>query len=317
MQTRQATQAASHRQCSQHAVECSPALAGMANSSMPHIRDPQQAATANTPQTAGTSVRRRLCEASPSEEQMVADMQAYEQQMAEGYQDYLACPVNITDAEAAANQRNLTSLQQEAEEMQKAEAEMQQDLEAAAEAAELESHSECLQAAAEFILTPSSLPHLYTDDMYIQKSIKHLLAICEKAQTSRQQAEVQTLRQEILQLQMQSAGDKFQNAALQATNWCAHQNPTNAVQQTNMTAKFAADCRALDQARVELLGRIETENEKHRCCICMAAQKDVMLFPCMHTDFCMGCISKHMQFGKDCPICRIPIRGVLPTNIVQ
>lgn len=63
--------------------------------------------------------------------------------------------------------------------------------------------------------------------------------------------------------------------------------------------------------------RLETEAEKQRCCICMAMHKDVMLFPCMHTDFCMTCINKHMQRGKDCPICRVPIRGVLPTHLAK
>ena len=328
VQTRQSTQAASHPRRLQYDGKCLPAsactltTAALASGRTSQAQAPQQASTANTPQTAGRSVRRRICEASPSDEQMVADMQAYEQQMAEGYQECLGCTVNITDTGAVAklNQRNLTSLQHEAEELQTAEAQIQQDLEVAAEAAALESHSECLHAAADFILTPNQSPFLAADN--IQKTVqaaKHLLSICEKAQNFRQQAELQTLRQEIQQLQMRSAEDKNQCAALQATNGCAKCESLwdYAVQQTDMMTKFVNDCRALDQARIELLIRIELENEKHRCCICMAAQKDVMLFPCMHTDFCMGCIGKHMQFGKDCPICRMPIRGVLPTRLAQ
>lgn len=63
-------------------------------------------------------------------------------------------------------------------------------------------------------------------------------------------------------------------------------------------------CRALDQERAELLTRLHAEAEKQRCCICMSEQKGAMLFPCMHTDFCMTCVDRHMQRSNGCPLCR-------------
>lgn len=110
----------------------------------------------STPQTAGRCVRRRLCEASPTEEQMVADMQAFEQEMVEGYLNHLSCSANATESAATAHHRDLLSLQREAQALQDAEAEMQQDLEVAAEIkAETEHLALCsdrLREAADLIL---------------------------------------------------------------------------------------------------------------------------------------------------------------------
>lgn len=64
---------------------------------------------------------------------MVADMQAYEQQMVEGFLHPLCCPADTTKSAATANQRDLLSLQREAQALQDAEAQMQRDVEAAAE----------------------------------------------------------------------------------------------------------------------------------------------------------------------------------------
>ena len=91
---------------------------------------------------------------------MVADMQAYEQQMVEGFLEHPSCPADTTKAAATANQRDLLSLQREAQALQDAEAQMQRDLEAAAEvAAETEYLRLCwerLHDAADLILNPAS-----------------------------------------------------------------------------------------------------------------------------------------------------------------
>lgn len=52
-------------------------------------------------------MRRKVCKASSSDEQMVADMQAFEQQMVETYHDH---PANLSEAEAAARQHDLLSI---------------------------------------------------------------------------------------------------------------------------------------------------------------------------------------------------------------
>ena len=177
---------------------------GMLPSQLCHDQHDRVRANANTPQTAGRCVRRRICEASHSDEQMVADMQAFEQQMVEGYQDYLGCPAKFNDAEAAAHQRNLFSLQREAEALEDAEAKMQQDLEVAAEIAELELCSEHLQLAADLVMKPSRFQALSLTDLNkMISAANHVVSVCQHAKAATQQAEVENLRESIQSMEQE------------------------------------------------------------------------------------------------------------------
>ena len=177
--------------------------------------------TANTPQTAGRSVRRKICEASPSDEEMVADMQAFEQQMVEIYQHH---PDNLTEANSAAQQRDLMSLQREAEALQDAEAMIQQDLEVAAEIAELGFCSDRLQQAAEFILKPSRFQSLSPTDLNkIISAASHLLSVCQNAKDTMQQAELQNLRQDLQQLRTLNQVEQMHSLEVQRENRYAQQ----------------------------------------------------------------------------------------------
>ncbi|DBA78895.1 TPA: hypothetical protein ACH3X1_008777 [Trebouxia sp. C0004] len=57
----------------------------------------------------------------------------------------------------------------------------------------------------------------------------------------------------------------------------------------------------MHQERSDLMKHLESEAEKNCCCICMSAQKNATLFPCMHVDFCIICINKHMALAGACP----------------
>ena len=177
---------------------------------------PQAHVTANTPHTASRSVRRKMCEASPSDEEMVADMQAFEQQMIGVYQDH---PAKFTQADAAAQQRDLLSLQREAEALQDAEALMQQDMEVAAEIAELELCSDQLLQASDYILKPSQFKCLSPTDLNkMMSAASHLLSVCQHAKDAAQQAEVQNLRQRLQQLQTINQVEQMQCLELRQAN---------------------------------------------------------------------------------------------------
>ena len=123
MQTRRATQAAGEQHYTQDNDERSSAPADAINTAQlptsstahhqAHAEQQEASVAAHTPHAGGRNVRRRICEASASEEQMVADMQAFEQQRAEGDQDYLSCP-SATHSERTAYERNLETKQAEA-----------------------------------------------------------------------------------------------------------------------------------------------------------------------------------------------------------
>ena len=188
--------------CPQHSVLST--SAGLLPASGMVQSQPAATLQTDTPQTAGRRVRRRLCEASPTEEQMVADMQAYEQQMLDGFLEPPSCPADTTKAAATANQRDLLSLQREAQALQDAEAQMQRDLEAAAEvAAETEYLRLCwerLHDAADLILNPSKLVSL------------------QIAKDAAQQAEVQRLERELQQVKTLHKEDMVRCSGLQQTN---------------------------------------------------------------------------------------------------
>lgn len=171
---------------------------------------------ANTPQTAGRSVRRKVCKASSSDEQMVADMQAFEQQMVETCHDH---PANFHDAEAAARQYDLMSIQRQAKALQDAEAMMQQDLQVAAEITQLQLCSDRLQQAAECVLKPSLFRSLSPTDLNSMISAaNHLLSVCQNARDVTQQAEVQNLRHELQQLRTPNQCEQLQCLDLQRAN---------------------------------------------------------------------------------------------------
>ena len=221
VQTRQQAVQAADRLPYQHCVGSSAPvtarlLPGCIGISSADPRDPAHVA-AHTPRTAGRSVRRKICEALPSDEQMVADMQAFEQQMVD--QQMVDHPAKSTEATTAAQQRDLLSLQREAEALQDAEAMMQQDLEVAAETAELQLCSDRLQQAAELILIPSQFRSLSPTDLNkMISTASHLLSVCQNAKDAAQQAELQNLRQEVQQWRSLNQLEQMQCFGLRREN---------------------------------------------------------------------------------------------------
>lgn len=218
----QAVQAADHMPYSHHAdgpvSVAHSELPDMGTSSVDLHDTPHNRANlnANTPQTAGRSVRRKVCKASSSDEQMVADMQAFEQQMVETCHDH---PANFHDAEAAARQYDLMSIQRQAKALQDAEAMMQQDLQVAAETSQLQLCSDHLQQAADFVLKPSLYQSLSPTDLNsMMSAANHLLSVCQNVRDVTRQAEVQSLRHELQQLRTLNQCEQLQCLDLQRAN---------------------------------------------------------------------------------------------------
>lgn len=147
---------------------------------------------------------------------MVADMQAFEQQMIEVCHHH---PAKFTRANSAAQQRDFLSLHREAEALQDAEAMMQQDLEVAAEIAELELCSDRLQQAAAFVLKPSQFQSLSPIDLNkMMSAASHLLSVCQNAKDTIQRAEVQNLRQDLQQLRTLKQVEQMHSLELRREN---------------------------------------------------------------------------------------------------
>lgn len=154
---------------------------------------------------------------------MVADMQAFEQEMVEGYLNHLSCSANATESAATAHHRDLLSLQREAQALQDAEAEMQQDLEVAAEIkAETEHLALCsdrLREAADLILDSGRIFSLAPTTLHeMMSAANHLLSKCQMAKDVAQQTEMQLLKDELHQLKKLHKEDTLRYSDLQRTN---------------------------------------------------------------------------------------------------
>lgn len=60
----------------------------------------------------------------------------------------------------------------------------------------------------------------------------------------------------------------------------------------------------LEQQAIELSGQ-------DVCCVCMSAQKDSVLTPCGHKAMCLSCGEQLRSRGRQCPLCRSHIIGVV------
>lgn len=154
---------------------------------------------------------------------MVADMQAYEQHMVEGFLEHLGCPADTIKSAATAKQRDLLSLQREAQAQQDTEAQLQRDLQAAAEvAAETEYLGLCrerLYDAADLILNPSKFFSLDTTKLQqTMSAANHLLSRCQLAKDAAQQAEIQRLEHEVQQFKTLHKEEMLRCSGLQHRN---------------------------------------------------------------------------------------------------
>lgn len=57
--------------------------------------------------------------------------------------------------------------------------------------------------------------------------------------------------------------------------------------------------------------QMEMKNERDKCVVCYANQRNAQILPCMHFEYCMQCLATHRQRNNTCPTCRTPIRGIL------
>merc|ERR1712070_395031 len=60
----------------------------------------------------------------------------------------------------------------------------------------------------------------------------------------------------------------------------------------------------LEQQAIELTGQ-------DVCCVCMNAKKDAVLTPCGHKAMCLSCGEQLKARGRQCPLCRSNISGVV------
>ena len=67
----------------------------------------------------------------------------------------------------------------------------------------------------------------------------------------------------------------------------------------------------LEEANRALVLQLEAKEDEHRCCVCFTNPRNAQVLPCMHSEFCLACLKVHMFNSNKCPICRMPIRGVL------
>lgn len=80
---------------------------------------------------------------------------------------------------------------------------------------------------------------------------------------------------------------------------------------------FAKVERAFRKQTIDFLARkvLELKHliEEHECKICYSRPRNVVIYPCLHAQYCSTCIKRLMNMGRECPSCRGYIKRVLPT----
>lgn len=79
-----------------------------------------------------------------------------------------------------------------------------------------------------------------------------------------------------------------------------------------MVSQVAEVVRGYEQELADLRERIESEEEKGQCCICLEGRAVVALVPCGHVCVCAGCVGAVTGGTRQCPMCRADTTGVLP-----
>ena len=51
------------------------------------------------------------------------------------------------------------------------------------------------------------------------------------------------------------------------------------------------------------------------CVICLGAEREVIILPCGHVCVCATCADTLLARGDTCPVCRGPIRTVMPAYL--
>ena len=72
----------------------------------------------------------------------------------------------------------------------------------------------------------------------------------------------------------------------------------------------AREARAGDGAREE-----RELPDRLVCVVCLGAEREVILLPCGHVCVCATCADTLLQRGDLCPVCRGPIRTVMPAYL--
>ena len=63
--------------------------------------------------------------------------------------------------------------------------------------------------------------------------------------------------------------------------------------------------------------KVDQEKGDDPCIICKDNMKIARVEPCGHSDFCLQCLlkwQKNPQTEKSCPLCRVPIKGIVPSK---
>jgi len=69
------------------------------------------------------------------------------------------------------------------------------------------------------------------------------------------------------------------------------------------------DCGLTDPARLE--AQAQDLRGQDLCCMCLDKQKNAVLTPCGHKAMCLGCAEQLYARGRNCPLCRARIGGVV------
>jgi len=89
------------------------------------------------------------------------------------------------------------------------------------------------------------------------------------------------------------------------------------LQQRVMTleADFANKKIALEDKVMAVEARLSEEQEKTQCRICFERDRDTVIFPCLHFNYCSKCLEELSHRSHECPSCRSHISGTLKLQI--
>jgi len=118
-----------------------------------------------------------------------------------------------------------------------------------------------------------------------------------------------------------ASGPLPSSSATSSASTSTSSSTTGAVSMTEVTqlreriatlqAEMALKKQFYEQKCASLENKLTEEQEKTQCRICFEKDRNTLIFPCLHFNYCGTCLEEHSLRTKECPSCRTHIAGVL------
>ncbi|KAI5060654.1 hypothetical protein GOP47_0025074 [Adiantum capillus-veneris] len=175
-------------------------------------------------------------------------------------------------------------------------------------------HLRRVQSAALALLscTDAAISCAYTESVQGKVTLKQELAAAQKKlkiSETQYRHSACSLRETRARLENQKVDFQREKATLKSS----YNEEKTALLAANQVLKssYNEEKTALLATQRALERELEDEKDKSICCVCHEKPRDTVILPCLHFQYCFGCLLRHREVNSNtCPSCRGPIQGL-------